>query len=77
LEGLHCSEIFISEGYIRANIDVAVEKAVCKTCSVTDVDFAYQLSLCSGTEENHGKGSSSLTAGPSGFSLTSSQQSCN
>jgi hypothetical protein len=41
-----------------------------------NVEFAYQLSICSGTKENHGKPWSSwLVAGPSGCKLTSSQQS--
>jgi hypothetical protein len=41
-----------------------------------NVEFGYQLSICSGNEENHGKpGSSWPVAGPSGCKLTSSQQS--
>jgi hypothetical protein len=40
------------------------------------VEFRYQLSICSGIEENDGKsGSSWPVAGPSGCKLTSSQQS--
>jgi hypothetical protein len=39
-------------------------------------EFGYQLSICSGTKENHRKPSSSWpVAGPSGCKLTSSQQS--
>jgi hypothetical protein len=41
-----------------------------------NVEFGHQLSICSGTKENHGKPSSSRpVAGPSGCKLTSSQQS--
>jgi hypothetical protein len=40
-----------------------------------NVEFGYQLSICSGTKENHGKPWSSWPlAGPSGCKLTSSQQ---
>jgi hypothetical protein len=40
-----------------------------------NVEFGYQLSICSRTEENHGKPYSSLpVAGPSGCKMTSSQQ---
>jgi hypothetical protein len=40
-----------------------------------NVEFGYQLSICSETKENHGKPSSSWpVAGPSGCKLTSSQQ---
>jgi hypothetical protein len=42
----------------------------------SNVEFGYQLSICSGTKENHGKPWSSWpVAGPSGCKLTSSQQS--
>ena len=38
--------------------------------------IGYQLSICSSTEENHGKPWSSWpVSGPSGYKLTSSQQS--
>jgi hypothetical protein len=41
-----------------------------------NVKFGYQLSICSGTKENHGKPWSCWpVAGPSGCKLTSSQQS--
>jgi hypothetical protein len=41
-----------------------------------NVEFEYQLSICSGTKENHGKPwSSSPVAGPSECKLTYSQQS--
>jgi hypothetical protein len=41
-----------------------------------NVEFGYQLSICSGTEENHGKPWSSWpVVGPSGCKLTSGQQS--
>jgi hypothetical protein len=41
-----------------------------------NVEFGYQLSICSETKENHGKRWSSWpVAGPSGSKLTSSQQS--
>jgi hypothetical protein len=41
-----------------------------------NVEFGYQLNICSGTKENHGKPRSSWpVAGPSGCKLTSSQQS--
>jgi hypothetical protein len=41
-----------------------------------NVEFGFQLSICSGTKENHGKPWSSWpVAGPSGCKLTSSQQS--
>jgi hypothetical protein len=41
-----------------------------------NVEFVYKLSICSGTNENHGKPYSGLpVAGPSGCKLTSSQQS--
>jgi hypothetical protein len=45
-------------------------------CSMQcDVEFGYQLSFCSRTEENHGKPWSSWpVAGPSGCKLTSSQE---
>jgi hypothetical protein len=36
-----------------------------------NVEFRYQLRICSGTKENHGKPG----AGPSGCKLTSSEQS--
>jgi hypothetical protein len=39
-----------------------------------NVEFGYQLSICSGTKENHGKPWSSWqVAGPSGCKLTSSR----
>jgi hypothetical protein len=39
------------------------------------LEFGYQLSICSGTKENHGKPWSSWpVAGPSGCKMTSSQQ---
>jgi hypothetical protein len=42
----------------------------------SNVEFVYQLSICSGTKENYGKPLSSWpVAGPSGCKLTSSQQS--
>jgi hypothetical protein len=41
-----------------------------------NMEFGYQLSICSGTKENHGEPWSSwLVAGPSGCKLASSQQS--
>jgi hypothetical protein len=41
-----------------------------------NMEFGYQLSICSGTKENHGKTWSSWpVAGPSGCKMTSSQQS--
>jgi hypothetical protein len=42
----------------------------------SNVEFGYQLSICSGTKENHGKPWSRWpVTGPSGCKLTSSQQS--
>jgi hypothetical protein len=41
-----------------------------------NVELGYQLSICSGAKENHGKPRLSWpVAGPSGCKLTSSQQS--
>jgi hypothetical protein len=39
-----------------------------------NVEFGYQLNICSGTKETHGR-SSWPVAGPSGCKLTTSQQS--
>jgi hypothetical protein len=48
----------------------------CMRSMQCNVEFGYQLSICSGTKENHGKPWWSWpVAGPSGCKLTSSQQS--
>jgi hypothetical protein len=48
----------------------------CMRSMQCNAEFGYQLSICSGTKENHGKPWSSWpVAGPSGCRLTSSQQS--
>jgi hypothetical protein len=48
----------------------------CMRSMQCNVEFGYQLSICSGTKENHGKPWLSCSvAGPSGCKLTSSQQS--
>jgi hypothetical protein len=45
-------------------------------CMQCNVEYGYQLSIFFGTKENHGKPWSSWpVAGPSGYKLTSSQQS--
>jgi hypothetical protein len=47
-----------------------------KHAEQSNVEFGYQLSICSGTKENHGNPSSNWpVAGPSGCKLTSSQPS--
>jgi hypothetical protein len=48
----------------------------CMGCMECNVEVGYQLSICSGTKENHGKPWSSWpVAGPSGCKVTSIQQS--
>jgi hypothetical protein len=36
------------------NFDATIGKAACEA-SIGNVEFGYQLSICSSTEENHGK----------------------
>jgi hypothetical protein len=55
LEGLHYSDITTNIGRsILGHFNITNDRTVCEVSSAT-WEFGYQLSLCSKTEENHGK----------------------
>jgi hypothetical protein len=76
LEGFHRKEFQsdIRWGTLRWNF-LWYHWEGCMWSMQCNVEFGYQLSICSGTKENHGKCWSSWpVAGPSGCKLTSSPQ---
>jgi hypothetical protein len=77
LEGLHPNELQsdIRRGTLRRNSWCYLWGSHMWRMQC-NVKFGYQLSICSGTKETHGKSWTSWpVAGPSGCKLTSSQQS--
>jgi hypothetical protein len=77
LEGLHYGKIWGNFGraVLGQNFNVNQWEG-CLWSMQYNVQFGYQLSICSRIEEKHGKPCSSWpVAGPSGCELTSSQQS--